>query len=472
MSLLLSPVAHDEPAGERLRPGWGSLLGAACLPALFCYVAIAVLLAALTATAGADPSVAWLARVGAAGWLAAHHIPLTVDGAPLGVLPLLLTLLLGALVARGAAGIAKRSGFHQPTDAGWVVGMVAGVHGIGGAALALLATPATITVDPALAAVGCALVAGVAAGVGLIRPCGLLPAALRQAPGWVLPGLLAGLWGLAVLLITGFATVLIAEMVSAPEVVELSGSAPGSAFGLIVLSIGYLPNAAIAGLSWLAGPGFSIGALAVSPFGVQDAPVPPVPLLAALPPGPAQSWWAAVVAVPLLVGAAVGRRCATGRDLPERLRVLGVAGGLIALGGVLCALLAGGRLGAAAFDPVDIPAGPLAVALLGATLLGGCPATLLPSRRHNPSDDLDDNTAQAPAGDHTAQAAGDDTVQGPGGDDSAPVPPDDTGAQAGEVGRRHEQHAEALVVLDELPTLGAAGEDDNGQAPADGNGVR
>jgi hypothetical protein len=41
------------------------------------------------------------------GWLAAHHVPLTIDGASLGVLPLLPTLLVGALVARGAAELAR-----------------------------------------------------------------------------------------------------------------------------------------------------------------------------------------------------------------------------------------------------------------------------------------------------------------------------------------------------------------------------
>ena len=434
MSLLLSPVARDEPAGERTRPQWAALLGAACLPALACYLAVAVLLAALTAAAGADDAVVWLARIAAVGWLAAHHIPLTIDSAPLGVLPLLFTLLLGALVARGAAGVAKRSGFHRPTDAGWVAGAIAGVHGIGGALLALVATPATITVDPALAAVGCALVAGAAAGIGLVRPCGLVPAALRQAPGWVLPGLLAGLWGLAVLLTAGFTTVLIAELVSASELVQLTGSDAGSVLGLVVLSIGYLPNAAIAGLSWLAGPGFSIGALSASPFVVQAAPVPAVPLLAPLPPGPPQSWWVAVVAVPLLAGAAVGRRCATGRDLPERLQVLGVAGAVIALGGVVLGLLAGGRLGAATFDPVDIPAGALAVALLVATLLGGCASVLLlPHRRAQPDDlgsaaalevdrpaELDGSSAQPPVDDGTGQAPVDDgSGQPPTGDAEA-----------------------------------------------------
>ncbi|MGB6161224.1 MAG: DUF6350 family protein [Pseudonocardiaceae bacterium] len=365
------------------------MIGAACLPALASYLAAVVVIAMLAAAGGGDSSVAGVAQVGAVGWLAAHHIPLSIDGAPLGVLPLLPTLLLGVLVARGAAGVALRFGMHQPVDAGWVAGTIAGTHGVLGAFLVLAVTPATVTADPGLAALGCALVAGVAAGLGLARPCGLLPAALRQAPDWVRPGLVAGLWGLAVLLAAGLATVLIALVASAPEVAQLSGSDAGSVLGLAVLSVAYLPNAAIAGLSWLAGPGLSIGALLASPISVHAGPLPAVPLLAALPQGPAQPWWGVVLAVPLLVGAAVGRRCAAaGPDLRLRLRVLGVAAVVIALGSAVLGALAGGRLGAAAFDPVDVPFGTLAVVVLVATLLGGCAATLLssaPAARTEPS---------------------------------------------------------------------------------------
>ncbi|MGH3421536.1 MAG: cell division protein PerM, partial [Streptosporangiaceae bacterium] len=262
---------------------------------------------------------------------------------------------------------------------------------------ALVAIPPTVIADPAQAAVGCALVAGVAAGLGLARPCGLLPAALKSTPGWVRPGLAAGLWGLAVALTAGFATVLIALVVSAPEVVQMSGADAGSVLGLTVLSIGYLPNAAIAGLSWLAGPGISVGALSVSAVAVHAGPVPAVPLLAALPQGPAQPWWAAVLAVPLLVGAAVGRRCvAAGPDLPQRLRVLGVAASVLALGSAVLGALAGGRLGAGAFDPVEIPYGILMVAVLAATLVGGCAAMLgpFPGARTELTADTDADTDQ------------------------------------------------------------------------------
>ncbi len=382
MSLLLSPLVPDgpvgEPAGEGTRLDWLTLIGGACLPAVASYLAAAAALAMLTAAAGADSSVAGVARVGAVGWLVAHHVPLTIEGAPLGVLPLLPTLLLGALVARGAARVASRSGINQPADAGWVAATIAGTHGLMGAILALVATPETVTADPAQAAVGCALVAGAAAGLGLVRPCGLLPVALRRAPGWVRPGLEAGLWGLAIALTAGFATVLIALVASAPEVVQMAGSDAGTVLGLTVLSIGYLPNAAVAGLSWLAGPGFSVGALTISPFAVHAGPAPAVPLLAALPQGPVQPWWGAVLTVPLLIGAAVGHRCiAAGHDRSARLRVLAVAATVLSFGSAVLGALICGRLGAAAFDPVDVPFGSLAGAVLAATLLGGCAATLL-----------------------------------------------------------------------------------------------
>ncbi|MGH3873897.1 MAG: cell division protein PerM [Pseudonocardiaceae bacterium] len=386
MSLLLSPVS-GAPAADvagRVSLSRGTAVGAALLLAVAGYLVSVALFASLTAASSADISVASVTRAGAAVWLAAHQVPLTIDGTPLSVLPLLPTLLLGVLVACGAAWIADRGGLHTPADAGWVAGVIAGTHGVLGAVVALALTPAAITVDPGLAAVGCTLVAGAAAGLGLARRCGLLPEALRRAPGWVRPGLTAGGWGLVVLLTAGLAVVLVGLVASAAEVSQMSGAGAGSVVGLTVVSLGYLPNAAIAGLSWLAGPGFSIGMWSASPVTMQAGPLPAVPLLAALPQGPVQPWWGIALAVPLLVGVGVGRRCGTAApDLVGRLRVLAVAATTLALGSAVLAGLAGGRLGAAAFDPVRVPAGALAVAVLGATLLGGCAATILSSLPSN-----------------------------------------------------------------------------------------
>ncbi|MDQ5856610.1 MAG: DUF6350 family protein, partial [Actinomycetota bacterium] len=210
MSLLL-PASPRGPVGEGARSHWGATVGFACLPAVVGYItavaALALIGVASGAASGAESVMPRVAQLGAVGWLAAHHVPLVIDGAPLGVLPLLPTLLLGVLVARGAAGAVIRSGIHKSAEAGWLAAAIVGIHGIAGTGLAVLATPATITADPVQAAVWCALVAGVAAGVGLVRPCGLLPAALHRAPGWVRPGLEIGAWGSAVLLTAGLTMV-------------------------------------------------------------------------------------------------------------------------------------------------------------------------------------------------------------------------------------------------------------------------
>jgi Family of unknown function (DUF6350) len=396
VSILLSPVPVRDPAGESTHSGWGAIIAAACLPAVIAYVAVAAVLALLRVASGAASTMAQVARSAAAGWLAAHHVPLAIDAAPLGALPLLPTLLVGMLIARAAAWAASHSGIgHKPAEACWLAAAMAGIHGVAGTGLALMATPATTTADPVPAAFWCALVAGVAAVVGLARPCGLVPAALRQAPRWAGPGLVTGLWGLTVLLTAGFAAVLVGLGLSAPEAFEMSGTDLSSAFGLTVLSIGYLPNAAIAGMSWLAGPGFSIGALSASPVAMATAPVPAVPLLAALPQGSVQPWWGVVLAVPLLTGVVMGRRCATaGSDLVTRLQALGLAAAVLALGSAGLAALAGGRLGTGAFDPIDVPSVSLAVAVLGATSLGGCAATLLSAQTNSDTagtaDDRDD----------------------------------------------------------------------------------
>jgi hypothetical protein len=390
VSVLWRPAAPHIPGtpavpGEQRRPGRQRVLGLACLPAVACYLAGAALLALVTVvSAGAESSVAGAAQAGAVAVLAAHQVPLTIAGAPLGVLPLLPTLLLGAGIARAAQHVAVRSAVRSPVDAAWVAGAIAGTHGVLGAALALLATPASVTAQPLSAAAACSLVAGVAAVAGLARPYGLLTAALRRAPGWVRPGLQAGGAGLGVLLAAGLGAVLLGLVVSAPEVLgsyEVWGGGVdgvGSVLGLSLLSIGYLPNAAIAGLSWLAGSGVSVGAVSASSVATTGGRVPAVPLLAALPDGPAQSWWACALLVPVLTGVAVGRRCAAVDPDPNlRLRALGVAAAVLTGGSLVLAFAAGGRLGTGAFDPVAVPAGSLAVAVLAATVLGGSAGALL-----------------------------------------------------------------------------------------------
>lgn len=82
------------------------------------------------------------------------------------------------------------------------------------------------------------------------------------------------------------------------------GLRPGAAGGtvLTLAQIGYLPNVAAWSLAWTSGAGFNFGVgSTVSPLGTAVAPLPPFPLLAALPTGTMTLGFAALL-IPVAAG--------------------------------------------------------------------------------------------------------------------------------------------------------------------------
>src|SRR5699024_5220297 len=147
-------------------------------------------------------------------------------------------------------------------------------------------------------------------------------------------------------------------LLSLPTVHELFvAGAPGigGGLGMLLLSIGYLPNAVVAGAGLATGPGFSMGPLSASAFGFTSGPVPGVPLLAGMPES-YTGWWLLFMMLPLVGGLLVGfsLRAVADRAL-ARLRAVVIAGAFTAFGAVLLATLAGGKLGSGALSPVEIP---------------------------------------------------------------------------------------------------------------------
>ncbi|MGH3949578.1 MAG: cell division protein PerM, partial [Pseudonocardiaceae bacterium] len=158
------------PAVDRVRV----LLAAAAWPLLTGYAAIVALLAVVNALATqAEFSVPGVLLAAGPGWLAAYQVPLTIDGQQLGVLPLVLTVGVGVLVARSAGYAAERLRYSQPQQSITVIGVLAGAHALTGVTIAVLANGSPVSVEP-LAAFGLpALISGIAATVGLSRRCGL-----------------------------------------------------------------------------------------------------------------------------------------------------------------------------------------------------------------------------------------------------------------------------------------------------------
>lgn len=344
------------------------LAAAAILPPLLGYLALAVLLVLVTGLAsGAAFSLGTAFAAAGPAWLAACHVPLVVAGAPLGVLPLLLTAMVVALAARSGARAAARLGLSRPAQAWPVIGAVGGAHAAVGLLVALVGGSAA-TAAPASAFFICGTLGAAAATAGLARRCGLVSWALAHV-GPVLPrGLRVGVLALAALVAAGAVTYLLGMLTALPQAAALfGGTAPGvgGAFGLFLLCLVYLPNALVGGLSFALGSGVTIGSVTAGPLAYHGGGLPAFPLLAALPDQFAP-WWPLLFLLPLAAGVAVGQYVRlTVAGTAERLRVLAVAGLVVAVALLVLAALAGGALGGGAFGPVTIPAGLLAVTGFG-----------------------------------------------------------------------------------------------------------
>jgi len=349
------------PALTRVRVLTLAALG----PLLTGYAAIAALLALVTAfAANAHFATTGVLSAALPSWLAAYQVPVSIFGVELGALPLLPTIGVVALTARAAAGAAERLGLHRPGQAGQVVATIALTHGAAGAVIAGLSSGEQVTADPLAAFYYPALVAALAATIGVARRCGLLDAIVGRADAVAVAGLRAGSLAVVLLLTAGGAVLTFGLLTSISTARDLFPMGPGNAVGMLLLSVGYLPNAMVAATSFVVGPGFSLGTVAVSPVEFAGGPVPGLPLLAALPEQHA-AWWPLLFVAPLAIGVLVGRRL---RDVDEdpvvRLRGVAVATGVVAMSFVVLAGSAGGRLGRGAFDPVSMRAAAVSIVLV------------------------------------------------------------------------------------------------------------
>ncbi len=421
----------------------------ALVPVLVSYAVVVVLAALVTASAsgttpGGAPGLTQALGSGIPLWLAVHLVPLTVSGAPLGMLPLApaigVTVLVAALARRGVVRLAARPGGDGAPDGAddadqhdrWtsqgvpVVAAVAAVHAAAGVLAAALLTPDTGTIpadaSPATAGTVAGLLAALAASAGVAGPCGL-GARVRRLPGWVGRGVRAGL-GAAVATVAGGAALLLVVLLAHAEAVAGSFAAiapdAGGGAGLWLLDVAYLPNAVVAAASWLLGPGYAVGAVAAAPTGATPGLVPPVPLAALLPSGPPPTWAGLAFALPLAVGsvvgwllAPVGAADASGgsRDLLRRVRPVLVAALTAAVVLAVAAGLAGGRLGSGPFDPVVVPFGGVLVAAFAWNAVPGAVVALLAAPTGPPA-----GRGRRGSGTASAPAAGSDD---PGKDEPA-----------------------------------------------------
>jgi hypothetical protein len=219
---------------------------------------------------------------------------------------------------------AARSGARAAAADGWVTGVVSSslVFAVLAAAIALTSGsgvaqaplwqavlfPALVFALPAVAGA----IAGEwrEAGAGVIARMRDRIEALGGGWGDV-PGL--AVRGAAVVLVAligfGALALVVALVFGGAQVIALYEAAHVDALGATVITLGqlaYLPTLLVWAISFLAGPGFAIGAgTAVSPAGTQLGVVPGIPLLGVIPES-SSSWLLLLVLLPVAAGALAG----------------------------------------------------------------------------------------------------------------------------------------------------------------------
>ncbi|MEU1984125.1 DUF6350 family protein [Nocardia sp. NPDC019395] len=340
-----------------------ALLYVAFRPAAFALAAIVVVMLATLLTAGSD--LTGLSGAVAAGWLAVHQVPLTIGTTALSLLPVLPTALLLGAAAREAVAATD----SEPTRAevGWLFGAAAG------GPLLITAVCLAVTEDasgsialqrpnPLAAFAWVFLLHSLAAGAGVVFRC--RERIFERLPYDAIAA--AYIAGRAVLRLLAAAAIMIVLglLVHWSRVGDTYGAAENfvDVLGLTLLSLLYLPNAVIAGVGVLVGPGVQFGDASAGVFTVVGGPVPAVPVLAALPTGPAAIWWAVLLIVPAAIGVYAGVESArVSYDRPAAPWALFAAAGMGSAALTALAALSGGDLGNFGRLGVELPVFALAV---------------------------------------------------------------------------------------------------------------
>ncbi len=335
---------------------------------------------------------------GFAFWLLAHGVPLDAGFGPIVVVPWLLTLLPLVCCVWGAqwvvSSLPEEAGTRLPNlgglrqDVAVALATFAVGYALASVLFALLARasalsptwPATLLYPPVIALLGFAEALRYDAGAHLGSIAPRAAKAIRQRlPVWLGRSVRSGLIAAGALVAVG-ALIAIGlvparwERVTAVFHTLHTGLVGGIL--LVLVTLLYAGTATMWVVSWLAGPGFSLGTdSSVTLTSVEPGQLPPVPLLGVLPePGPLPGAMWLVILVPIGCGALAGYLGT--RDLSRlsswRLKAQ-AAGSSVATAVVVLTVLAAlssGSLGSGRLASVGIPVGWFALVITVELLAG------------------------------------------------------------------------------------------------------
>jgi Family of unknown function (DUF6350) len=375
---------RDGAAGPPARPSRPLVITgaiAACAAAGSGLVFITLLvLAGWIAAPHAGVGLPGVLRTAADLWLVGHHVGFALHGTGrIGMLPLGLVLLPGALLWTAGRWVVRRGQVARLADVGYAALALAVPYGLVAGALALAGQSEQATPSLPQAALSGFLIALVAGGLGGARalaPWGRLLHLLSPRSRSVFLGSVG-----ALAVMTAAGAILAGASLSASmggfRSVD-AALAPGLVGGglLLLVQIAFVPNAVVWSICYTLGPGFAFGTgTVVAPTGSALGPLPMLPMLAALPGGAHSSvpGWVSMLmlSVPYLAGAFGGLLTARAAPTPalELAPLWGFACGVatgFALG--LLAAFAGGPLGSGrltAVGPSGWQAGVVSVLEVG-----------------------------------------------------------------------------------------------------------
>jgi hypothetical protein len=450
------PTDDDSLDPERFR----ILLGTAARVPAVTLAVVATIVVTTMVVANSDLTGIYAAIAGT--WLALHQVTLTIDGTSLGVLPLLPTAVLVWQAARGCASAAdalvENSGYalDRQDVSRITVAVLAGPLLVTAASLIVLQDAASVLpVKPPNAAAALAWVTGiylVAALIGIGSRVWKPLVRYYSAPDWLVLAFRPALRVLLGMFALGGVVVVAGLLWSWNVVGDLlaRGDNWTGVLGLTVMSILYLPNVIIGAAAVLAGSTVHFGDIHLSLFEATGGDLPALPVLAAVPSGPAAAFWPVLLAVPATIGALLGRFAAQ-RTLQAKAdgapvgsadaswTVLAAAAGA-GLVTALATWVAGGPLGV--FGTVGANwwlAGILVFAWSG--LLGIITAQLLVWREGRlaaaalradteVAEETSEDAADAAEADDTADAGADAELEAPEGETPALETPGAEGADA------------------------------------------
>ncbi|MFI7546425.1 DUF6350 family protein [Actinoplanes sp. NPDC049599] len=306
------PGQRRPPPGRRRAPLPVAAAFATCWAAFVAYVPVAAVIG-LARTLEGQGGLGGATHAGLAGWLLGHGVPIGTSIGPLGLAPLLLTLLAGWRLNRAGLHVtraigARRSG--SPRAAFQVAGMIGLTYAILGALAALIVDGRGTEVSAGRAAFHCFLAGLAFSLIGSLRSTDALVVIARRIPPALRHGLRTGVVAALLILAAGAAFAGLSVAVGggqAADMISAYRTGVAGQAGITLVSLAYGANGVVWAAAYLLGPGFLLGAdSAVRVTEVTVGPLPTVPLLAGLPDGPVGASGAALLAVPVLAAMAAG----------------------------------------------------------------------------------------------------------------------------------------------------------------------